>query len=81
MATHTILGYVKDKNGNGIIRIVRVYDRDTKVLVAETQSNADGLIEIELDDTKEYFAIALEESPGSTSPNVIILDRLVKYLV
>ena len=81
MAIHTVSGYVKDKDGNGISRIVRLYNRSTKALVTETQSDTDGFVELELDDTKEYFAIALKEFPGLTSPNITILDRLVKYLV
>lgn len=67
----TISGTVSE-NGTPVQTTVRVYLRSTGVLIEETTSAADGSFSFMLDDSNEYYVIALD-----TPYNALIFDKVV----
>jgi len=75
--TYQISGIVKYNDVVSINNIVRLYDRQTGRLIAETISDASGLYVFDnLGDNNLKYVICLDKS-NPISYNALIIDRLI----
>lgn len=72
-ATPSISGVVKDVNGNFVARTVRLYQRSSGSLIAETTSNGTTGEYTMYGSSGEHYVVALD----SGSENALILDHIV----
>jgi len=74
--TYYVAGTVTE-NDTGAARKVRIFNRETAVLLGETMSNADGSFRLEVIGVQDEFTVIAYDDATGTSYNATVFDKVV----